>query len=244
MFGSKWSRDDRWSSVRQETSEAIQKAIGALHTLSEYLQESGKANPTKAATGTASAVATSAHGSGHQVENTNQQVIPASTASNQQHSQQGDDSTTESSRSSTSQSPETEDGSALTNVSPSGSHRNGNSGGFGTETSGARPTEQTSEGVTPPQAEAEVTVGKSFTSAPKVSAKTGGSYGSAGNFGRHHNQGGEQEKRGQAKTPYEGDNSTVTIGSAAGGVALLGGGGAALYFLKVGGIKTLITGVP
>ncbi|GIX61163.1 variant erythrocyte surface antigen-1 family protein [Babesia caballi] len=39
-------------------------------------------------------------------------------------------------------------------------------------------------------------------------------------------------------------DSTVTIGSAAGGVALLGGGGAALYFLNVGGIKTLITGVP
>ncbi|GIX60623.1 secreted antigen 1 [Babesia caballi] len=38
--------------------------------------------------------------------------------------------------------------------------------------------------------------------------------------------------------------STVTIGSAAGGAALLGGGGAALYFLNVGGIKTLITGVP
>ncbi|GIX62403.1 phosphatidylcholine transfer protein, putative [Babesia caballi] len=38
--------------------------------------------------------------------------------------------------------------------------------------------------------------------------------------------------------------STVTIGSAPGGVALLGGGGAALYFLNVGGIKTLITGVP
>ncbi|GIX60651.1 secreted antigen 1 [Babesia caballi] len=40
------------------------------------------------------------------------------------------------------------------------------------------------------------------------------------------------------------DTSTITIGSAAGGVALLGGGGAALYFLNVGGIKTLITGVP
>ncbi|GIX60914.1 secreted antigen 1 [Babesia caballi] len=39
-------------------------------------------------------------------------------------------------------------------------------------------------------------------------------------------------------------DSTITIGSAGGGVALLGGGGAALYFLKVGGIKTLITGVP
>ncbi|GIX60913.1 secreted antigen 1 [Babesia caballi] len=39
-----------------------------------------------------------------------------------------------------------------------------------------------------------------------------------------------------------GDNSTITIGSATGGVALLGGGGAALYFLNVGGIKTLITG--
>ncbi|GIX60755.1 ribosome binding protein [Babesia caballi] len=38
--------------------------------------------------------------------------------------------------------------------------------------------------------------------------------------------------------------STVTIGGAAGGAALLGGGGAALYFLNVGGIKTLITGVP
>ncbi|GIX63436.1 variant erythrocyte surface antigen-1 family protein [Babesia caballi] len=38
--------------------------------------------------------------------------------------------------------------------------------------------------------------------------------------------------------------STVTVGSATGGVALLGGGGAALYFLNVGGIKTLITGVP
>ncbi|GIX60650.1 secreted antigen 1 [Babesia caballi] len=45
-------------------------------------------------------------------------------------------------------------------------------------------------------------------------------------------------------TVTAGDNSTVTIGSAAGGVALLGGGGAALYFLNVGGIKTLITGVP
>ncbi|GIX60648.1 secreted antigen 1 [Babesia caballi] len=41
-----------------------------------------------------------------------------------------------------------------------------------------------------------------------------------------------------------GDTSTITIGSAAGGVAVLGGGGAALYFLNVGGIKTLITGVP
>ncbi|GIX61279.1 secreted antigen 1 [Babesia caballi] len=39
-------------------------------------------------------------------------------------------------------------------------------------------------------------------------------------------------------------DSTITIGSAAGGVAILGGGGAALYFLNVGGIKTLITGVP
>ncbi|GIX61764.1 variant erythrocyte surface antigen-1 family protein [Babesia caballi] len=39
-------------------------------------------------------------------------------------------------------------------------------------------------------------------------------------------------------------DSTVTIGSAAGGVALLGGGSAAFYFLNVGGIKTLITGVP
>ncbi|GIX60998.1 secreted antigen 1 [Babesia caballi] len=41
-----------------------------------------------------------------------------------------------------------------------------------------------------------------------------------------------------------GDTSTITIGSAAGGVAVLGGGSAALYFLNVGGIKTLITGVP
>ncbi|GIX60920.1 secreted antigen 1 [Babesia caballi] len=43
---------------------------------------------------------------------------------------------------------------------------------------------------------------------------------------------------------FSGDTSTTTIGSAAGGAALLGGGGAALYFLNVGGIKTLITGVP
>ncbi|GIX62810.1 secreted antigen 1 [Babesia caballi] len=38
--------------------------------------------------------------------------------------------------------------------------------------------------------------------------------------------------------------STITIGGATGGVAVLGGGCAALYFLNVGGIKTLITGVP
>ncbi|GIX66179.1 uncharacterized protein BcabD6B2_56150 [Babesia caballi] len=38
--------------------------------------------------------------------------------------------------------------------------------------------------------------------------------------------------------------STITIGGAAGGAAVLGGGCAALYFLNVGGIKTLITGVP
>ncbi|GIX62812.1 ribosome-binding protein 1 [Babesia caballi] len=37
--------------------------------------------------------------------------------------------------------------------------------------------------------------------------------------------------------------STITIGGATGGVAVLGGGCAALYFLNVGGIKTLITGV-
>ncbi|GIX66178.1 secreted antigen 1 [Babesia caballi] len=41
-----------------------------------------------------------------------------------------------------------------------------------------------------------------------------------------------------------GDNSTITIGGATGGAAVLGGGCAALYFLNVGGIKTLITGVP
>ncbi|GIX66182.1 secreted antigen 1 [Babesia caballi] len=40
------------------------------------------------------------------------------------------------------------------------------------------------------------------------------------------------------------DNSTITIGGATGGAAVLGGGCAALYFLNVGGIKTLITGVP
>ncbi|GIX66099.1 secreted antigen 1 [Babesia caballi] len=39
-------------------------------------------------------------------------------------------------------------------------------------------------------------------------------------------------------------SSTITIGGTSGGVALLGGGCAALYFLNVGGIKTLITGVP
>ncbi|GIX61063.1 secreted antigen 1 [Babesia caballi] len=39
-------------------------------------------------------------------------------------------------------------------------------------------------------------------------------------------------------------DSTITIGGAAGGAALLGGGCAALYFLNVDGIKTLITGVP
>ncbi|GIX66186.1 secreted antigen 1 [Babesia caballi] len=38
--------------------------------------------------------------------------------------------------------------------------------------------------------------------------------------------------------------STITIGGAAGGAVVLGGGCAALYFLNVGGIKTLITGVP
>ncbi|GIX62818.1 secreted antigen 1 [Babesia caballi] len=38
--------------------------------------------------------------------------------------------------------------------------------------------------------------------------------------------------------------STITIGGATGGVAVIGGGCAALYFLNVGGIKTLITGVP
>ncbi|GIX66195.1 secreted antigen 1 [Babesia caballi] len=38
--------------------------------------------------------------------------------------------------------------------------------------------------------------------------------------------------------------STITIGGATGGAAVLGGGCAALYFLNVGGIKTLITGVP
>ncbi|GIX62814.1 secreted antigen 1 [Babesia caballi] len=38
--------------------------------------------------------------------------------------------------------------------------------------------------------------------------------------------------------------STITIGGATGGVAVLGGGCAALYFLNVGGLKTLITGVP
>ncbi|GIX66082.1 EGF-containing fibulin-like extracellular matrix protein 1 [Babesia caballi] len=47
-----------------------------------------------------------------------------------------------------------------------------------------------------------------------------------------------------AGTPNDGDSgSTITIGGAAGGAALLGGGGAALYFLNVGGIRTLITGV-
>ncbi|GIX60992.1 EGF-containing fibulin-like extracellular matrix protein 1 [Babesia caballi] len=51
----------------------------------------------------------------------------------------------------------------------------------------------------------------------------------------------ESENDGSVTT---GDNSTLTIGSTAGGVVLLGGGGAALYFLNVGGIKTLITGVP
>ncbi|GIX63237.1 ryanodine receptor-like [Babesia caballi] len=35
---------------------------------------------------------------------------------------------------------------------------------------------------------------------------------------------------------------TATIGGAAGGVAVLGGGAAALYLFNVGGIKTLITG--
>ncbi|GIX61818.1 secreted antigen 1 [Babesia caballi] len=38
--------------------------------------------------------------------------------------------------------------------------------------------------------------------------------------------------------------STLTIGGAAGGVALFAGGGVALYFLNIGGIKTLITGIP
>ncbi|GIX61040.1 secreted antigen 1 [Babesia caballi] len=55
---------------------------------------------------------------------------------------------------------------------------------------------------------------------------------------------GEPDVVGSGTSDSNGDNSTITIGSAAGGVAVLGGGGAALYFLNVGGIKTLITGVP
>ncbi|GIX66184.1 secreted antigen 1 [Babesia caballi] len=47
-----------------------------------------------------------------------------------------------------------------------------------------------------------------------------------------------------ANTDVNNTQSTITIGGAAGGAAVLGGGCAALYFLNVGGIKTLITGVP
>ncbi|GIX66242.1 ribosome-binding protein 1 [Babesia caballi] len=47
-----------------------------------------------------------------------------------------------------------------------------------------------------------------------------------------------------ANTDVTNSQSTITIGGATGGAAVLGGGCAALYFLNVGGIKTLITGVP
>ncbi|GIX66244.1 secreted antigen 1 [Babesia caballi] len=62
----------------------------------------------------------------------------------------------------------------------------------------------------------------------------GSSEGSTGSAQSTHN----------ANTDVTNSQSTITIGDATGGAAVLGGGCAALYFLNVGGIKTLITGVP
>ncbi|GIX60630.1 secreted antigen 1 [Babesia caballi] len=78
-------------------------------------------------------------------------------------------------------------------------------------------------------------------------ANPSGSGESAENSTEHTGQETVDGPTGAPQAAYESSvssDSTVTIGSAAGGVALLGGGGAALYFLNVGGIKTLITGVP
>ncbi|GIX60711.1 secreted antigen 1 [Babesia caballi] len=245
MFGSKWTRDVTWESARQETSEAINKVIADLRRLIDCLKESEKAKPATSARGAAEGVARTTQVSVGETGNTNAPSRLVSTASNQRHTYNGDNLTTESSGSSTSQSPETGDGSALTpGSSLSGSHRNGTFGSVGTETSGARPTERTREGVTPSHVGAEVQSDDSGSSATNVTTRPEGIYGRSEDVGSHHTHSGEPEKRSQAETPYEGGNSTITIGGAAGGVAVLGGGGAALYFLNVGGIKTLITGVP
>ncbi|GIX61038.1 secreted antigen 1 [Babesia caballi] len=100
-----------------------------------------------------------------------------------------------------------------------------------------------------------LTAGSSVAAAPAhtstnseatASAASGGGDIAANSVGQT-GQKGDEGPRGAAHASSgetASDSSTITMGSAAGGVAVLGGGGAALYFLNVGGIKTLITGVP
>ncbi|GIX64103.1 secreted antigen 1 [Babesia caballi] len=63
-------------------------------------------------------------------------------------------------------------------------------------------------------------------------------------FNSQHGASGVSDESENVASVTAGDTSTITIGSTAGGVALLGGGGTALYFLNVGRIRTFITGVP
>ncbi|GIX66246.1 secreted antigen 1 [Babesia caballi] len=63
-------------------------------------------------------------------------------------------------------------------------------------------------------------------------------------YGRSEGSSGTEVDSRMADQSITNAQSTITIGGATGGAAVIGGGCAALYYLNVGGIKTLITGVP
>ncbi|GIX60721.1 secreted antigen 1 [Babesia caballi] len=132
----------------------------------------------------------------------------------------------------------------------------GLSAGIGTTTSSLKyPDSFTDTGTTGQQGEAATTLTPRGQGSGATNSSGEGSGHTEGT--RHSDRESQRQtmpaQHGSSGAPHEsdnagsvtdGDSSTITIGGAAGGVALLGGVGAALYFLNVGGIKTLITGVP
>ncbi|GIX60639.1 secreted antigen 1 [Babesia caballi] len=143
---------------------------------------------------------------------------------------------------------------ALNHRSGSSSHGSGNAQNPGSSEPGSdgprKPGSSGTESASSSTIGSSTTATATYTSATNSEGTTPASSGggeSANDRGNHSGHGNYGHPSGTPQAADESSvsgGSTVTIGSAAGGVALLGGGGAALYFLNVGGIKTLITGVP